>query len=30
MSPFYEQDSITLSVSGGPGIDYWPYLKDVD
>jgi FAD-linked oxidoreductase len=30
MSPFYNQDSITLSVSGGPGIDYWAYLHDVD
>ncbi|WP_337268576.1 D-arabinono-1,4-lactone oxidase [Oryzifoliimicrobium ureilyticus] len=30
MSPFYHQDSITLSVSGGPGIDYWPFLRDVD
>ena len=30
MSPFYKQDSITLSVSGGPGIDYWEYLKDTD
>lgn len=30
MSPFFEQDSITLSVSGGPGIDYWAYLNDVD
>ncbi len=30
LSPFYEQDSITLSVSGQPGIDYWDYLKDVD
>jgi FAD/FMN-containing dehydrogenase len=30
MSPFHHQDSITLSVSGGPGIDYWDYLKDVD
>jgi FAD/FMN-containing dehydrogenase len=30
ISPFYEQDSITLSVSGGPGIDYWAYLRDVD
>ncbi len=30
MSPFYQQDSITLSVSGGPGMDYWPYLHDVD
>lgn len=30
MSPFYHQDSVTLSVSGGPGIDYWDYLRDVD
>jgi FAD/FMN-containing dehydrogenase len=30
MSPFHHQDSITLSVSGGPGIDYWAYLRDVD
>ncbi|KQW63077.1 MULTISPECIES: D-arabinono-1,4-lactone oxidase [unclassified Ensifer] len=30
ISPFYEQDSITLSVSGEPGTDYWEYLKDVN
>lgn len=30
ISPFYEQDSITLSVSGEPGTDYWEYLRDVD
>jgi len=30
MSPFYQQDSITLSVSGAPGMDYWPFLQDVD
>jgi FAD/FMN-containing dehydrogenase len=30
MSPFYQQDSITLSVSGGPGIDYWAFLSDTD
>ena len=30
ISPFFEQDSITLSVSGEPGTDYWNYLKDVD
>ena len=30
MSPFHQQDSVTLSVSGGPGIDYWDYLRDVD
>jgi FAD/FMN-containing dehydrogenase len=30
MSPFHHQDSITLSVSGGPGIDYWDFLRDTD
>ena len=30
MSWFHEQDSVTVSVSGGPGIDYWAYLRDVD
>ena len=30
MSPFHNQDSVTVSVSGGPGIDYWAYLRDVD
>ena len=30
MSPFFEQDSVTISVSGEPGKDYWPYLRDVD
>ena len=30
ISPFYKQDSITLSVSGQPGVDYWDYLRDVD
>jgi FAD/FMN-containing dehydrogenase len=30
MSPFFEQDSVTVSVSGEPGTDYWPYLRDVD
>jgi FAD/FMN-containing dehydrogenase len=30
MSPFYNQPSVTLSVSGGPGMDYWPFLSDVD
>ncbi len=30
MSPFHHQDSITLSVSGGPGIDYWAFLNDTD
>jgi FAD-linked oxidoreductase len=30
LSPFHHQDSITLSVSGQPGLDYWAYLRDVD
>ena len=30
LSPFHQQDSISLSVSGQPGIDYWDYLRDVD
>ncbi len=30
LSPFHQQDSITLSVSGQPGVDYWNYLRDVD
>lgn len=30
MSPFHHRDSITLSVSGGPGVDYWPFLRDTD
>lgn len=30
MSPFYEQDSVTISVSGEPGTDYWDYLRAVD
>jgi FAD/FMN-containing dehydrogenase len=30
MSPFYEQDSVTISVSGEPGKDYWDYLRAVD
>jgi FAD/FMN-containing dehydrogenase len=30
LSPFYRRDSVTVSVSGGPGIDYWAYLLDVD
>ncbi len=30
ISPFHKQDSITLSVSGGPGIDYWSFLRDTD
>lgn len=30
MSPFYKQDSVTVSVSGEPGKDYWDYLRAVD
>ena len=30
LSPFYRRDSVTVSVSGGPGVDYWDYLRDVD
>ena len=30
LSPFYQRDTNVLSVSGAPGRDYWPYLRDVD
>jgi FAD/FMN-containing dehydrogenase len=30
LSPYYRRPSVTISVSGGPGIDYWAYLLDVD
>ncbi|WP_271408093.1 D-arabinono-1,4-lactone oxidase [Pseudomonas sp. Q1-7] len=30
ISPFFEQDSVTISVSGEPGTDYWDYLRAVD
>lgn len=30
ISPFYKEDKVSLSVSGAPGTDYGPYLKDVD
>lgn len=30
LSPFYGRDTTVLSVSGAPGSDYWPYLRDVD
>jgi FAD/FMN-containing dehydrogenase len=30
LSPYYNRASVTVSVSGGPGIDYWNYLIDVD
>jgi len=30
LSPYYNRGSVTVSVSGGPGVDYWSYLLDVD
>ena len=30
LSPYYQRASLTVSVSGGPGIDYGSYLRDVD
>ena len=30
ISPFYRRDTTVVSVSGAPGTDYWPYLRDVD
>lgn len=30
LSPFHERDSVTVSVSGEPGLDYWNYLLAVD
>ncbi len=30
ISPFYRENKVSLSVSGEPGTDYWPYLRDVD
>ena len=30
LSPYCQRASVTISVSGGPGIDYWSYLLDVD
>jgi FAD/FMN-containing dehydrogenase len=30
LSPYFKRASVTISVSGGPGIDYWSYLLDVD
>lgn len=30
LSPFFDRDSVTVSVSGEPGTDYWNYLRDVD
>ncbi len=30
LSPFQHRDTTVVSVSGAPGTDYWPYLRDVD
>ena len=30
LSHSYEQDTVVISVSGMPGVDYWPYLREVD
>ena len=30
ISPFYKRDTTVISVSGAPGTNYWPYLRDVD
>ncbi len=30
MSPNYQRETLVLSVSGQPGVDYWPYLRACD
>jgi FAD/FMN-containing dehydrogenase len=30
MSPNYQRENLVVSVSGEPGVDYWPYLRAVD
>lgn len=30
LSPFYKDDKVSLSVSGAPGTNHWPYLRAVD
>jgi FAD/FMN-containing dehydrogenase len=30
LSPSYDRDVVVISVSGTPGTDYAPYLRDVD
>lgn len=30
ISPFYKDDKVSLSVSGAPGTNHWPYLRAVD
>jgi FAD/FMN-containing dehydrogenase len=30
LSHSYERETVVISVSGMPGTDYWPYLREVD
>jgi FAD/FMN-containing dehydrogenase len=30
LSHSYRRDTVVISVSGTPGTNYWPYLRDVD
>ncbi len=30
MSPNYQRETLVVSVSGQPGVDYWPYLRACD
>jgi FAD/FMN-containing dehydrogenase len=30
MSPNYHRDNLVVSISGRPGVDYWPYLRACD
>lgn len=30
MSPNYHRDNLVVSISGQPGVDYWPYLRACD
>jgi FAD/FMN-containing dehydrogenase len=30
LSHSYDRDTVVISVSGTPGTDYWPYLREVD
>jgi FAD/FMN-containing dehydrogenase len=30
LSHSYQRETVVISVSGTPGTDYWPYLRDVD
>jgi FAD/FMN-containing dehydrogenase len=30
LSHSHRRDTVVISVSGTPGTDYWPYLRDVD